>query len=246
VNFCQTYNTENCIVEDAEKIYFKLNAITQAPFSAYISWNEFKVMCGSPERYIQKKDTQLLSQPIKGTAPRNKDVKIDNALLEDLKNSKKERAENTMIVDLVRNDLARIAKKNSVEVSEFCGIHSFKTVHQMISTVRCELIENTTFTDCLKATFPMGSMTGAPKLRTMEIIEEMEDFKRGLYAGSIGLIKPNGDFDFNVVIRSLIYNEKSQAASLSVGSAITIQSDAKAEYEECLVKIERILEGINA
>jgi para-aminobenzoate synthetase component 1 len=150
-----------------------------------------------------------------------------------------------MIVDLVRNDLARLAKKNSVKVPEFCTIYSFETVHQLISTVSCELKEKTTFTDCLKATFPMGSMTGAPKLRTMEIIEELEDFQRGLYAGSIGYIAPNGDFDFNVVIRSLLYNQTLKTASLSVGGAITIQSNPEEEYEECLVKIQRIMDGLN-
>jgi len=245
VNFCQTFTAENCEIEDAEKLYFKLNSITKAPFSVYLSWNEFNVLCGSPERYIQKKGDQLLSQPIKGTAPRHTNVEMDEQLKTTLKNSQKERAENTMIVDLVRNDLARLAKKNSVKVPEFCTIYSFETVHQLISTVSCELKEKTTFTDCLKATFPMGSMTGAPKLRTMEIIEELEDFQRGLYAGSIGYIAPNGDFDFNVVIRSLLYNQTLKTASLSVGGAITIQSNPEEEYEECLVKIQRIMDGLN-
>ena len=245
VNFCQTFTAVNCEIEDAEQLYFNLNTITKAPFSAYIAWNEFNVLCGSPERYIQKKGKQLLSQPIKGTAPRNADEELDKALINTLQTSTKERAENTMIVDLVRNDLARIAQKDSVEVTEFCGVHSFATVHQLISTVTCELKENTSFTDCLKATFPMGSMTGAPKLRTMEIIEKHENFKRGLYAGSIGYIAPNGDFDFNVVIRSLLYNQTLKTASLSVGGAITIQSNPEEEYEECLVKIQRIMDGLN-
>lgn len=245
VNFCQTFTAENCEIEDAEQLYFKLNTITKAPFSAYIAWEEFNVLCGSPERYIQKKGNQLRSQPIKGTAPRHADEELDKALINNLQTSSKERAENTMIVDLVRNDLARIAQKDSVEVTEFCGVHSFETVHQLISTVTCELKENTSFIDCLKATFPMGSMTGAPKLRTMEIIEKHENFKRGLYAGSIGYIAPNGDFDFNVVIRSLLYNQKSKTASLSVGGAITIQSNPEEEYQECLVKIQRIMNGLH-
>lgn len=245
VNFCQTFTAENCEIEDAEQLYFKLNTITKAPFSAYIAWEEFNVLCGSPERYIQKKGNQLRSQPIKGTAPRHADEELDKALINNLQTSSKERAENTMIVDLVRNDLARIAQKDSVEVTEFCGVHSFATVHQLISTVTCELKENTSFTDCLKATFPMGSMTGAPKLRTMEIIEKHENFKRGLYAGSIGYIAPNGDFDFNVVIRSLLYNQKFKTASLSVGGAITIQSNPEEEYQECLVKIQRIMNGLH-
>jgi para-aminobenzoate synthetase component 1 len=151
-----------------------------------------------------------------------------------------------MIVDLVRNDLSRIALKDSVKVDELCAIYSFETVHQMISSISCEISQNVSFTDVLKATFPMGSMTGAPKIRAMELIEAHESFKRGLYSGSIGYISPNGDFDFNVVIRTLLYNNKEKYLSCSVGGAITIQSDPEKEYAECMFKVKRILDGMNA
>jgi para-aminobenzoate synthetase component 1 len=246
INFCQEFYAENVDLNFHMDTYFKLNAITKAPFSSYLKWGEFAVFCGSPERFLQKKGNRLISQPIKGTAPRSKDEKEDDLWKQALENDPKERAENVMIVDLVRNDLSRIALKDSVKVDELCGIYSFETVHQMISSISCEISENVTFTDVLKATFPMGSMTGAPKLRAMELIESHESFKRGLYSGSIGYIAPNGDFDFNVVIRTLLYNSKEKYLSCSVGGAITMQSDPEKEYAECMVKVKRILDGMNA
>jgi para-aminobenzoate synthetase component 1 len=204
------------------------------------------VLCYSPERYIRKTVTKLISQPIKGTAPRDADAVKDAALAEWLKNDPKERSENVMIVDLVRNDMSCVAVKGTVRVEELCGIHSFETVHQMISTVSCEVGEDVSFTDILRATFPMGSMTGAPKYRSMQLIEEHESFQRGLFSGSIGYIDPNGDFDLNVVIRTVIHNAKNGYLSCGVGSAITIQSDPEKEYEECLVKVKKIMDGVNA
>jgi para-aminobenzoate synthetase component 1 len=195
---------------------------------------------------MKKTGTRLLSQPIKGTAPRGENAPLDEALKEQLKNDPKERSENIMIVDLVRNDLSRIAKKGSVEVTELCGIHTFETVHQMISTIECEVDEQVQFSAILNASFPMGSMTGAPKVEAMKIIDETEDFKRGLYSGSIGYISPSGDFDFNVVIRSLIYNREKKYLSCAVGGAITILSDPEKEFEECQTKIEKILTGMYA
>jgi para-aminobenzoate synthetase component 1 len=141
-----------------------------------------------------------------------------------------------MIVDLVRNDLAKIALPKSVEVDELCEVYSFETVHQMISTISCEIDNKTSFTDIIKATFPMGSMTGAPKIKAMQLIDQFEDFSRGIYSGTVGYIAPNGDFDFNVVIRSIMYNEQSKYISYQVGGAITHYSNAEAEYEECLLK----------
>jgi para-aminobenzoate synthetase component 1 len=167
-------------------------------------------------------------------------------LKQQLQSDPKERSENIMIVDLVRNDLSRIAKKGTVKVSELCGIHTFETVHQMISTVECEVEEDLPFMDIVKASFPMGSMTGAPKVEAMKIIDEAEDFSRGIYSGSIGYISPNGDFDFNVVIRSMIYNIEKKYLSCSVGGAITILSDPEKEYEECQTKIKKILNGMYA
>ena len=165
-------------------------------------------MCASPERFLQKKSERLISQPIKGTIRRSTDAGEDEELKKELYNNVKERSENVMIVDLVRNDLSRIAKKGSVEVEELFGIYTFKQVHHMISTISCELRETTTFTDIIRSMFPMGSMTGAPKISAMKLIEKHEKTKRGLYSGAVGYISPSGDFDFNVVIRSILYNAK--------------------------------------
>ena len=194
---------------------------------------------------MKKTGDKLMTQPIKGTAKRHTDKAEDELLKQALMADPKERAENVMIVDLVRNDLSKVATKNSVFVDELCGIYSFETVHQMVSTVSCQLKENTTIKEILRATFPMGSMTGAPKVSAMQLIEEFEDFKRGIYSGSIGYIDPQGDFDFNVVIRSLFYNKAKKTMTCDVGGAITIQSDPEKEYEECLTKVKRILDGMN-
>lgn len=245
LNFCQEYYAENVDIPYEIDTYFKLNKITQAPYSSYFKFGDFDIFCGSPERFLKKEGNKLMSQPIKGTAKRGSTIEEDDLIKKTLSEDPKERAENIMIVDLVRNDLSRVAAVNSVRVDELCEIYSFETVHQMISSISCDLKENVNFIEILKATFPMGSMTGAPKLRAMELIEELESFKRGLYSGSIGYIKPNGDFDFNVVIRTLLYNQKERYLSCSVGGAITIQSDPEKEYQECLVKVKRIMDGIN-
>lgn len=245
VNYCQEFYAENVKIDFPDDTYFKLNNISKAPFSSFLKLKDYLVFCGSPERYIQKKGNKLISQPIKGTAARNEDGIIDNQNKLALEKSQKERSENVMIVDLVRNDFSKIAAKGTVNVEELCKVYSFATVHQMISTIACEPTETTNFTDIIRATFPMGSMTGAPKISAMELIEKHEDFKRGLYSGSIGYISPNGDFDFNVVIRSLIYNRKTNYLSCAVGGAITIQSDPEAEYEECQIKVKKIMDGLH-
>ncbi len=246
VNYCQEYYAENVELEDSLNAYFKLNSITKAPYSAYFNIDNFVLICGSPECFIQRRGNKLSSSPIKGTSKRGKDEVEDAYLKNQLYNDPKERSENVMIVDLVRNDLSKLALNNTVKVDELFGIHTFETVHQMISTVSCEVPVNTTFSEILRATFPMGSMTGAPKVSAMKLIEKHEDFKRGLYSGSVGLIQPNGDFDFNVVIRSIQYNKKNKYLSCSVGGAITIQSSAEKEYEECNVKVQGILSKMNA
>ncbi|MCR9173705.1 MAG: anthranilate synthase component I family protein [bacterium] len=245
VNFCQEFYDDNFKLEHPEAAYFRLNTITEAPFSAYVNFDEFRILCGSPERFLKKKASTLISQPIKGTRKRSNDPSEDDALKQDLLNDPKERAENVMIVDLVRNDLSRVAQKSSVNVDELFGVYSFNTVHQLISTVSCQVREDVNFTDILKATFPMGSMTGAPKRSAINLIEKHENFRRGWYSGSIGYIAPNGDFDLNVVIRSLIYNQKKNYLSCSVGGAITIQSDPEAEYEECNTKVKTILDRMH-
>lgn len=239
MNYCQEFFAENVEISNPLDLYFKLNQLTKSPFSSYLQLNEHLLFCTSPERFIQKKGTHLLSQPIKGTARRGKDEREDQELVDSLRNDPKEKSENIMIVDLVRNDLSKIATKGSVHVDELCEIYSFPAIHQMISTISCEL-KTSKFTEILEALFPMGSMTGAPKKRALELIDEFEDFNRGLYSGSIGYIDPKGDFDFNVIIRSLIYNKENKRLSCGVGSAITISSDAEKEFEECMVKIEKI------
>jgi len=245
MNYCQEYFAENIKINNPFELYFKLNTITKAPFSAFLNTENHQVFCGSPERFLQKKGNKLISQPIKGTAARGNSEKEDLANKETLQNKQKERSENIMIVDLVRNDFSKIAQKNSVKVAELCAIYSFETVHQMISTVSCEVKENTSFTDIIRATFPMGSMTGAPKLNAMKYIDELEDFSRGIYAGSIGYIEPNGDFDFNVIIRSLVFNKEDKYLSCAVGGAITILSEPEEEYAECQTKIGKIINAFN-
>lgn len=241
INYCQEFYNDNFELKDSLPIYSKWRSITKAPFSTYFKVDNIHIISGSPELYIKKKNNRLISSPIKGTKGRGKNKTEDLELIEALKNDPKEVSENVMIVDLVRNDLSQIASKASVQVDELCKIYTFETVHQMISTISCDLRENTSFLDILKATFPMGSMTGAPKINAMKLIEKHENFKRGFYSGSVGLIQPNGDFDLNVVIRSLIYNSDNKYLSCSVGGAITIKSTAENEYEECSVKIDTIL-----
>jgi para-aminobenzoate synthetase component 1 len=207
-----------------------------------VRFNEIFILSASPERFIKKEGHRIISQPIKGTSRRHADTLLDIASKKDLANNEKERAENIMIVDLVRNDLSHTAKKGSVHVDELCKIYSFKQVHQMISTISSELDEKYDFIDVLKTTFPMGSMTGAPKIRAMQLIEQYEQTKRGIYSGAIGYITPDGDFDFNVVIRSLIYNQENKYLSFIAGGAITYQSNPEKEYAESLLKAEAIRE----
>jgi len=242
LNFCQEFYAENVPEFNSWSLVNRLNALTAAPFAGFISFGPHEIFCGSPERYLQKTGEKLISQPIKGTIRRGAGPEEDVLLKNVLQNDPKERAENIMIADLVRNDLSRIAQKGSVSVDELCGIHSFSTVHHMISTISCLVKPETRFSDILRATFPMGSMTGAPKISTMQLIEKHESFKRGLYAGSMGYFKPDGDFDFNVVIRSFIHNKAEKYLSCAVGGAITIQAVAEKEYDECMVKVKRIVQ----
>lgn len=246
VNYCQQYIARNLIDFNSVDAYNRLNKITNAPFSAFIEFDEYSVMSGSPERFIRKCGTKLSSEPIKGTIRRGSNIEEDNNLVEQLQNDPKERSENVMIVDLVRNDLSKIAKRGSVRVDELFKVYTYKTVHQLISKISCEIKEEISFGDILRALFPMGSMTGAPKISAMNLIEEHETFSRGLYAGSVGYIKPNGDFDLNVVIRSLIYNKDKKVLTCSVGGALTIQANPEQEYEECSVKIGKILKSFEA
>lgn len=241
MNYCQEFYAENTSL-DPLGTFQSLNAISKAPFSCFYKQDDKYLLSASPERYIKKIGSRIVSQPIKGTRKRGRNHREDEFLKDELYNDQKERSENVMIVDLVRNDLSRIAKKNSVHVDELFGIYTFDQVHQMISTISCEVDERTSICDILKATFPMGSMTGAPKIRAMELIEEYEQTKRGLYSGAVGYIDPDGDFDFNVVIRSILYNATKKYLSFMVGGAITIGSQPELEYQECLVKAKAIFE----
>jgi para-aminobenzoate synthetase component 1 len=234
-NFCQEFYAENTEINPLET-YNKLNSISNPPFATFLKCNDKFLLSASPERYLKKAGNILISQPIKGTAKRSLDIEEDKKLKEKLLQNEKERSENIMIVDLVRNDLSKTAIKGSVEVEELCKIYSFDQVHQMISTVKSKVEGTTHPIDIIKSTFPMGSMTGAPKISAMKIIEALEETKRGLYSGAVGYISPTGDFDFNVVIRSILYNETKKYVSYSVGGAITSKSDPLQEYEECLVK----------
>lgn len=244
VNYCQEYFAENTLIQPID-IYFKLNKKSPTPFSCFVKCDDKYLISSSPERFIYKKGERIISQPIKGTIKRGVSKKEDESLKKQLFSDAKERSENIMIVDLVRNDLAKISKKGSVKVDELCGIYTFPQVHQMISTVSSEIRREVNFNNIIKATFPMGSMTGAPKVRAMELIEEYEKTKRGLYSGTVGYINKKGDFDFNVVIRSILYNKENNYLSFIVGGAITSQSEPEKEYEECLLKAKAMLEVLS-
>ncbi|MBD3637140.1 MAG: anthranilate synthase component I family protein [Crocinitomicaceae bacterium] len=243
MNYCMNFitNTQNF---NSFGSFLKLRAKTNSPFSSYLNLPFASILSGSPERFLNKRGHLLRSQPIKGTRARSKDHVKDNAIAQELINDPKERSENIMIVDLVRNDLSKVAEKNSVVVTELCGLHSFEAVHQLVSTVQCKLKRETSDSDVLKALFPMGSMTGAPKFRAMEIAEHYENFKRGIYSGTIGFFQPNGNFDFNVVIRSILYSKTTGKLTAAVGGAITIKSDPEKEYQECLTKLDALQKAL--
>ncbi|CAD0005815.1 anthranilate synthase component I family protein [Flavobacterium salmonis] len=243
-NFCMEFFAENAVINPLEK-FQKLNEISKAPFSVFFKNNKHFLLSASPERYLKKDGDAIISQPIKGTSKRFPDPLEDEKSKQFLKSDAKERAENIMITDLVRNDLSHTAQKGSVEVKELCKIYSFLQVHQMISTVTSKLHPKYSPVDVLKTTFPMGSMTGAPKISVMKIIENLEETKRGLYSGAVGYFSPEGDFDFNVVIRSILYNQENKYVSFSVGSAITAQSVPEKEYEECLLKAKAMSEVLS-
>ncbi|WP_411030548.1 anthranilate synthase component I family protein [Spongiimicrobium sp. 3-5] len=240
-NFCQEFYATDTTI-DPLATYKKLNLISQAPFATFLKMGDKYLLSASPERFLKKKGDLLISQPIKGTARRSADLIEDEKLKEDLGKDTKERAENVMIVDLVRNDLSKNAVKGSVTVEELCKVYSFKQVHQMISTISARTTKATMPVEIIKQCFPMGSMTGAPKVSAMKIIEALEATKRGLYSGAVGYFTPEGDFDFNVVIRSIVYNATQKYVSFSVGSAITALASPEKEYEECLLKAKAMRE----
>lgn len=243
-NLCQEFYAHGSI--DPLQTYTHLNAISSPPFATFLKMDTQYLLSATPERYLKKVGEKVISQPIKGTAARGKNGVEDSAFAKALSIDPKERSENIMIVDLVRNDLSRTAKKGSVIVEELCEVYVFKQVHHMISTIVSEIGVGVSPVDVIRSTFPMGSMTGAPKVSAMKIIEALEESKRGLYSGAVGYFTPDGDFDFNVIIRSILYNEAEGYISYSVGGAITAQSDPDKEYAECLLKaraMRDVLEG---
>lgn len=240
-NFCQEFFAEGVQLDPVET-FRHLNELSKPPFATFLKMEHWYAMSASPERYIKKTGREVISQPIKGTAKRLQDPDQDKKMAEHLVANEKERSENIMITDLVRNDLSRMAVKASVIVEELCKVYSFEQVHHLISTIRCELRPEVSVVDVLKNTFPMGSMTGAPKISAMKIIESLEDSKRGLYSGAVGYFSPSNDCDFNVIIRSILYNEQNKYVSFSVGGAITANSIPEQEYEECLIKAKAMRE----
>lgn len=245
INFCQEFYNENAVI-DPMQVYSSLSNESPNPFSCYYKVEDKYLLCASPERYLRKSGNKVMSQPIKGTIHRNiHNAGADTLNKDVLQHSAKDRSENIMVVDLVRNDLAKVCIEGSVKVDELMEIYAFPQVYQMISTISGEIENKTPVTELLKATFPMGSMTGAPKKRVMQLIEQYEKTKRGLFSGSVGYISPERDMDFNVVIRSILYNASSRYLSFQAGSAITYYSDAQAEYEECLLKAATIKKVLN-
>lgn len=241
LNFCQEFFSENATI-DPLYIFEELQKLSPNPFSAFYKVNDSYCLCASPERFLKKEGNTLTSQPIKGTTKRDPDPIMDQKNKDYLKESSKEKSENVMVVDLVRNDLSKICVEGSVYVDDIYGVYSFPQVHQMISTIKGTMPDGMHWTKALSATFPMGSMTGAPKKKVMELIALYEKNSRGLFSGSIGYVTPAGDFDFNVVIRSIFYNTANRYLSFWAGSGITFYSDPVAEYEECFIKAEAIRE----
>ena len=243
MNYCMEYFAADAEIDPAE-VFLELNETSHAPFSAFYRMDDKYLMCASPERFLKKERKKIISEPIKGTAKREKNPEEDLLQKEKLATSVKDKSENVMIVDLVRNDLSRTCE--NVKVDELFGIYSFKQWHQMISTVSGEMKKEVHFTGVIKNAFPMGSMTGAPKLNAMKLIEQYEKTKRGLYSGAVGYITSDGNFDFNVIIRSILYNSTSKYLSFQVGSAITANSIPEDEYEECLLKAKGMLTALGA
>ncbi len=244
MNYCQEFYAEGIKIV-AEDVFLKLNSSMKAPFSSFLKLKDKYILSASPERFLRKRGNKILTQPIKGTRKRGGTYEEDTRLIQNLRSSQKDISENIMITDLVRNDLSIKAKKKSVVVDELCEVYTFEKVHQIVTTVSCEITDSIKFTDVIKSAFPMGSMTGAPKLKAMELIEYFEEFKRGFFSGSVGYITPEADFDFNVVIRTILYNLANKYLSVGVGGAITMKSKAIEEYEECLIKAKPLFEVLN-
>jgi len=224
--------------------FARLMAANPAPHAAFYRRGPLFAVCASPERYLKAEGGLLTAQPMKGTRRRHPDPVEDARLAAELATDPKERSENIMAVDVMRNDLSRVAAARSVRVEELCGVHPYPHVHQMTSTITARLKEGATTWDAVLASFPMASMTGAPKLRAMQLIDELEDQRRGLFSGTLGFFSPDGDTDLNVVIRTLTYDATSGRAALITGSAITASSVPEQEWEECELKARSVLNAL--
>ncbi len=239
LNFCIPFVIE-AIDIDPFQVYSKLNSVSPMPFSAFFKTDNKYIISASPERFIKREANQIISQPMKGTIKRSKDSEEDERLKTELQCSEKERAENLMIVDLVRHDLKKSCNTGTIEVDNLFEVLSYKQVHQLVSTIKGQLKEGISVSEIIKNCFPMGSMTGAPKIRSMQLIEELEVCKRGPFSGALGYIEPSGNFDFSVLIRSIFYDSDLRLLTFQAGSAITLDSDPDREYQECMLKAEAI------
>jgi para-aminobenzoate synthetase component 1 len=244
INYCIQFFAENTEI-DPWNIFQRLHVLSKAPYSALLKIGPEFVICASPELFLEKKNTVLISKPIKGTIKRGMNKREDQDLKEQLHSSLKDRTENVMAVDVARNDLSMLADRGTVSVNRLYNIESFETVHQMVSTVSCSIDKDTPLNKILDCTFPMASMTGAPKTMAMKLIGESENFDRNFYSGTMGVID-NGDFSLCVIIRSIFYNSETKTVSIAVGGAITYLSDPEKEYEECLLKAKGMMNALNA
>ncbi|MCW3075565.1 MAG: Aminodeoxychorismate synthase component [Bacteroidetes bacterium] len=245
INFCMQFISQESDI-DPLSVYIKLQKLAKAPYSKLVKIEEDFIISASPELFLKRTGEIVETKPIKGTARRSAVALEDEMLKKELFNNGKERTENVMAVDVARNDLSRVAEKGTVKVNKLYNIETYETVHHMVSTVSCRLKRNLTFDEIINATFPMASMTGAPKIKAMQLIDETENFERDYYSGAMGFIESNGDFEFSVTIRSIFYNVKTKRVSIAVGSAITHLCDPEKEYEECLLKAGALLKALNA
>lgn len=243
VNYCTTRKAR-VPTFDPFAAFAALDQRSQAPFSAFLRDGDSFAVCASPERFLAFNGRHVTGEPMKGTRPRHAEGDADRAAAVELANDAKERSENIMALDVMRHDLSRIAASGSVRVSELCAVRSYPRVHQLVSTVEADLREGLDPLDVLRATFPMASMTGAPKLRAMQLIDEAEQGPRGLFSGSLGFFAPDGTGDFNVVIRTLLFDAKTTELSLTTGSAITALCDPEQEFEECEVKARSVIDAL--
>ncbi len=244
INYCIEFFAENVVINPKE-VFFRLKSLTEAPFARLYKADDNWIICASPERFVQKRGNKLITEPMKGTARRSIDSEEDSRIREGLANSIKEQTENVMAVDVARNDLSILAKKGTVFTDVLFDVKTFKNLHQMVSTISCEVKPKMEFNQIIDATFPPASMTGAPKIKAVELIKKYEFSKRGIYSGCLGYIDENGDFDFCVVIRTIIYNERKRSISFHVGSAITASSNPEEEWNECMLKADSLLIALN-